>query len=284
MSFLKPSSPSRKSNKSQGRTLAPKGNAKGQERSKQTTRKQTQPSGSFWESLSPERRLDVIGIILAIAGILIVLTLFASSRSAITGGIIRLLSQLVGWGVYILPVGLVVFGLWLILRKIERIPPLSLERAVGSVLLFLWLLTAMHSIIAAPEMAAVAAQDGAGGGYLGSLFERILWFSLGGWGLVIVLIAWMMIALTMILDVTIEDLFGWVGPLAMSLTREGGGLQVLLAKLGIKSKTSPAGIEGEARTNGYTPIDPKFKLLSPSPWEVNREPIYQPSPCPRVHP
>ncbi len=155
----------------------------------------------------------MIGIILAILGILILLTLFASSRSAITGGIIRLLGQLVGWGVYVLPVGLIVFGLWLILRKIERIPPLSLERAVGSILLFLWLLTVLHSLIAAPEMALIAAQDGVGGGYMGSLFERVLWFGLGAWGLVIVLIAWILIALTMILDVTIEDLFRWVGPL-----------------------------------------------------------------------
>ena len=70
---------------------------------------------------------------------------------------IRLLGQLLGWGVYVLPIGLIVFGLWLILRKIERIPPLSLERAVGSGLLFLWLLTVMHAIVAAPEAALAAA-------------------------------------------------------------------------------------------------------------------------------
>ena len=100
--------------------MASKGHPKGQARS--ASRKQAQPSTSFWESLSPERRLDVIGIILAILGILILLTLFASSRSAITGGILSILSRLLGWGVYVLPVGLIVFGLWLILRKIERIP------------------------------------------------------------------------------------------------------------------------------------------------------------------
>ena len=49
---------------------------------------------------------------------------------------------------YILPLGLLVFGLWLVFRKIERIPPLSAERVVGSVILFLWLLTVLHSLVA----------------------------------------------------------------------------------------------------------------------------------------
>jgi S-DNA-T family DNA segregation ATPase FtsK/SpoIIIE len=263
MPLLKPSSPPRKSNKPQGRTLAPKARPKSQERSNAASRKQAQPPPSFWESLSPERRLDVIGVVLAILGILILLTLFASSRSAITGGILQILSRLVGWGVYVLPVGLVGSGLWLILRKIERIPPLSLERAVGSVLLFLWLLTVMHSVIAAPDMALIAAQDGVGGGYLGSLFERVLWFSLGGWGLVIVLAAWALIALTMILDVTVEDLFRWVGPLAGKLTREGGFAQSLFSKI-IRNPFKPqTGAEVEAHANGYTPLDQKFPPPEP---------------------
>ena len=50
----------------------------------------------------------------------------------------------------------------------------------------------MHSIIAAPEMASVAARDGAGGGYIGGFFERILWFGLGPVGLVVALLAWML--------------------------------------------------------------------------------------------
>lgn len=202
-----------------------------------------QPEPSLWGSLSPERKLDIIGIILAIAGILILLTLFASSRSAITGSLIRLLGQLIGWGIYVLPIALIAFGLWIILRKIERIPTLSLERAVGIILLFLWLLTAMHSIIAQPEMAQVAAQDGAGGGYIGGIFERVLWFGLGAWGAIITLIAWAIVALAMILDTTVQDLFRWVGPLIAQL-------KSLLSK----PITPRAGSEADAPTNGYTPL------------------------------
>lgn len=176
-------------------------------------RVQSPPSPSYWESLSPERRLDVIGGVLILAGILIFLGLLSSSPSALTAGLIRLLAQLFGWGRYFLPLGLIVFGLWLVLRKIERIPPPSPERTVGSLLLFVWTLTLMHSIIAAPEMALTAARDGAGGGYIGSFFERLLWFGLGPLGLLVALLAWLLIALTMTVDMRIHQLFGWVGPL-----------------------------------------------------------------------
>ena len=124
-----------------------------------------------------------------------------------------MLGQLIGWGVYFLPAGLILFGLWLVLRKIERIPPLSLERAVGSLLFFLWALTLMHSIVAAPEMAVVAARDGAGGGYIGGLFERLLWFGLGPAGLIVALLAWLLLALTMILDMRVQQMLAWLVPL-----------------------------------------------------------------------
>ncbi len=201
------------------------------------------PSPSFWEGLSPERRLDLIGVLLGIAGILILLILAASSRSALTGGIIRLLSELVGWGVYILPIGMIIFGLWLILRKIERIPTLSLERAVGVLLLYVWLLTAMHSIIAQPQMAGVAAVAGAGGGYLGGLFERALWLGLGLWGLVIAMLAWLLIGLMMVLDQTLLDMFQWTRPALAKLT-------------GLVHWPKAAAESGDslAASNGYTPL------------------------------
>ena len=202
-----------------------------------------QPEPSLWGNIPPERRLDIIGVILAIAGILILLTLFASSRSAITANLLHLLEYLIGWGVYVLPVALIAFGIWIILRKIERIPTLSLERAVGIILLFIWLLTTMHSIIAQPEMAQVAAQDGAGGGYIGGIFERVLWFGLGAWGAIIVLIAWALIALAMVLDTTIQDLFRWIGPLTAKI-------KSLLSKP-IPPRVGP---EAAAQTNGYTPL------------------------------
>jgi len=104
-------------------------------------------SVSWWNSLSAERKLDVVGAVMSVVGILILLVLFSAQRSALTGSMIHAFSQMLGWGIYILPVALIVMGLWLILRRIEKLPPLSLERATGIILFFLWLLTLMHSII-----------------------------------------------------------------------------------------------------------------------------------------
>src|SRR5260221_8423592 len=104
---------------------------------------------SWWETLSPERKLDVVGAVMAVVGLLTILILFSAQRSALTGSMLRVFSQIFGWGIYILPVGLILMGLWLILRRIEKLPPLSLERATGIILFFFWLLAVMHAIIAA---------------------------------------------------------------------------------------------------------------------------------------
>ena len=151
---------------------------------------------------------------MAVVGLLILLILFSAQRSALTGNMMRVLRQIFGWGIYILPVALIVMGLWLILRRIEKLPPLSLERATGIILFFLWLLAAMHSIIATPDMAGQAAIDGAGGGYVGSLFERAMFNSFGTGGAVVALLAWLLITMTMIFDISVQDLFRWVRPLA----------------------------------------------------------------------
>jgi len=234
--------------KPQSRFILPFGGKKPASKSAGKSKRAPEPppkdsAPTFWDSLSAERKLDVVGVILSVVGLLILLTLFASSRSSLTGGFVRILSQLIGWGIYILPVALIGFGLWLILRNIEHIPPLSLERAIGGILLFVWLLTAMHSIIADPQMAQVAARDGAGGGYVGGILERVLWFALGPGGAFIALAAWMLIALVMILDITVKDLFRWIDPL---MARLGALLSKPLAP--------QSGLETGTTENGFLPL------------------------------
>jgi len=200
------------------------------------------PEPSWWEKLSPERKLDVVGIILAFVGIIILLSLISANRSIVLGTSIRILSQIFGWGIYILPLGLIVVGLWLVFRKIERIPPLTFERGTGILVLYFWLLTLMHAIIAQPEMALVAALDGVGGGYFGSLFERALWLSLGMGGAIVAMAAWFIIGLTLILDISVPDLFRWMEPLWTRLK------QIIFSK---SNQTAP---EPAADVNGYIPL------------------------------
>jgi hypothetical protein len=145
MPLLKPSTPPKKNTKPAGKTLPPK---KGEApHTKHAPHPAPPPSRepTLWDRLSAERKLDVVGIGLAFIGIIFLLGLISANRSAIVGGAIFFLSQIFGWGVYILPLGLLTFGLWLVFRKIERIPPLSTERVAGSIILFFWLLTVLHS-------------------------------------------------------------------------------------------------------------------------------------------
>jgi len=207
---------------------------------------------SWWETLSPERKLDVVGAVMAVVGLLTILILFSAQRSPLTASMMHASSQIFGWGIYILPVGLIVMGLWLILRRIEKLPPLSLERATGIILFFFWLLAAMHAIIAVPELADQAAIDGVGGGYIGSFFEKILFNSLGAGGAWVALLAWLIITITMVFDINVEDLFRWVNPVVLKV-------RALLAK----PKTQAGESFLPETTNGYTTLNRPEPVIPP---------------------
>lgn len=214
-------------------------------------------SPSWWDSLSDERKLDVVGAIMAVVGVLTVLILFSAQRSVVTESLMSILSRTFGWGIYILPVGLIAMGIWLILRRIEKLPPLTLERATGIIILFLWLLATMHFIIAAPEMAEQAAMDGAGGGYIGSVVERALFKYLGTGGAVVALLAWLLIAMTMTFDIEMQDLFKWVSPLSTYLR------EMFAQRFSKTDMSSPD--DAEVASNGFTPLHRPEPVVNESP-------------------
>jgi S-DNA-T family DNA segregation ATPase FtsK/SpoIIIE len=266
MPLLKPTAPPKKTGKPTGRTLPPKGQTS---RGKPTRKPEPPPpqphSLSWWNQLSAERKLDLVGILLAFIGIVILLGLISANRSALIGGIIFFLSQIFGWGVYFLPLGLLVYGVWLVFRKIERIPPLSVERAAGGALLFLWLLTVLHALVAPAESSESVALTGAGGGYLGSLFQRLLWFGLGGWGAAIALLAWLIIGLSMVSDTSVQDLFRLFGPL---ISRVRAWLNKPVASASLTSDTPQIKPGPDpVSANGYTPLKsaaPPIKPVAPN--------------------
>jgi S-DNA-T family DNA segregation ATPase FtsK/SpoIIIE len=175
------------------------------------------------------------------------LSLFTANRSPIISKLINILSQVFGWGLYLLPIALIVFGLWLFFRRMERLPSLTLERGVGSLLLSLWLLTAIHASTVSLEFSINAANDGFGGGHLGSLFHRALWNLLGAGGGIVTLIAWFIIAVTMTFDISVRDLSGFFAPIFARL-------QTLLTR---RAGPGPAAsAPGEAAANGFTPLSP----------------------------
>jgi len=226
-----------------------KGNGKPASKKKSHRPEPEVVSVPWWDTLSAERKLDVVGAIMAVAGVLIVLILFSAQRSAPTEKLMLVMGQFFGWGIYVLPAGLIVMGLWLVLRRIEKLPPLSLERATGIILFFFWLQVFMHSFYVPPEFAEAAALEGKGGGYIGSLLERILFNSLGAAGAWIILVAWLLITVTMIFDISVQDLFKWVSPVFAKI-RE------ILARQRRRQTTPSFSPEGaEVASNGYTPLN-----------------------------
>ena len=158
-----------------------------------------------WGKVSPERKLDILGIALALVGLLTLLSLLSPSHGTVTGAWVQLLSQVAGWGTFVLPLALLIVGLWLLFRNIEKLPLLSGVRLTGIVLIYLNLLAFLHLLGGGGRE---LAQTGQGGGYVGFVFERLLKNSIGTAGTVVALIAWLLIALAFSFDLSLTDLFG----------------------------------------------------------------------------
>ena len=186
--------------------------------------------------ISGERKLDILGIFLALVGLILTLALFSLSRSSVTGTVLDAMGVLLGYGQYILPLALIIFGGWLVLRKIDRIPPLSVERVVGLIMFYLFLQTAIQ----------VVMDDG---GWVGNLFYRMLASNLGWGGMLVALLAWGLITLTMCFDLSVPELAEKLRPLADALGR-------LLTQLfdWLRSRFFYQGIEPATIEKGSSPL------------------------------
>jgi S-DNA-T family DNA segregation ATPase FtsK/SpoIIIE len=180
---------------------------------RRTTARSTPPLLGV-DRISPERKIDLVGIVLALVGLLTLLSLISSTRSSLTGWWVGALGFLVGWGTYVLPVALLVTGAWLILRHIERLPQVSLERLVGLGLLFVNLLAWLHLLIGSDMK---LAQSGQGGGVIGGAISQALVAALGLAGGVLILAAWFLIGLVFTVDLSVADVFRWLKPVLARL-------------------------------------------------------------------
>jgi S-DNA-T family DNA segregation ATPase FtsK/SpoIIIE len=194
--------------------------------------------------------MDILGVVMALVGLLTMLSLFSANKAGLTGDWISALKSVFGWGVYILPVGLIVLGAWLVARNVERLPTLSLERIVGILLLFVGLLVAFHGLSGPATTATVRAGKGTGGGYIGALLQRGLVGALGDAGTVILVVGWLLIALVMTLDLSLQEMFKWATPLAARLKDWLGRLKKRAP--GSAKDGQPAGPVGP--TDQFTPL------------------------------
>ena len=243
--------PAKKSKKTSSRTK--RSTAKKSSR-KSAKARQEQRKPSFWSSLTLDRKLDILGISMVLVGLLTLLSLLSNSNGWLSAGWLAFIGKSFGWGMYLLPVGLMALGLWLILRHFEQLPQLEPIRLVGMFLFFMLLLAWLH-LFSFPEnqgeIFALAAQS-QGGGYLGGILIALLQPNFGREGAAITLLAGTLIAIAFSLELSLPEMFGWLAPISEKLRDSWNSLTAQLSS----QFSKPAAAQPAATTSHNAAADP----------------------------
>ena len=201
--------------------------AKSRKKSKPKSKPKTSPKAT-----SPERNLTLVGLLLTGLGLVFILGLFSSRSTPLLATVQSLLRKGFGWGSYILPFLLLVGGVLYLLRKMEGVPRLSPEQSLGVSLLYLACLTSLQFFTFPLDFNAsrAIAAEGLGGGYSGAYLLAPMQSTFGTAGTAIALFAWLLLSLSLTLDIPVLDLFRWVPGFTDSI-------RVLFRKLFPKKET-----------------------------------------------
>jgi DNA segregation ATPase FtsK/SpoIIIE, S-DNA-T family len=172
--------------------------------SRKSSRKRSSSISSKLRKISKERKTDILGVFLLILGVVTLLGFWGRTEGDFTEWILLFLSWIAGMGAILFPLVLLLNGFWIVFRNEKKFRIPSLERLLGIVFLYLNVLAWMHWFDGGGWE---TAKNGGGGGYVGAVFERLFVVALGDWGAFVVLLAWTLIALAFIFDVSIPDLF-----------------------------------------------------------------------------
>ena len=117
-------------------------------------------------ALTLDQRLDIIGILLCILGFFSIIGFFYRSTDNMFGQWGLFLSNTFGWMVYVVPLSVTLFGIWLILRRFDSTPSITLERIVGILFFFISFTIWVHIFAMQTIVSPLAHQ---GGGFFGRL-------------------------------------------------------------------------------------------------------------------
>lgn len=241
----------RRGSSSRGRIAskpAPRSNA-----SKTRKIKPKQPSPpNFWQRMSPERKLDILGIFLALLGLLTLLSMLSNTQAKLTNAWVNFLQQAAGWGVFILPLSLMGFGVWLLFRHVDKTPLISVERILGILLLLLNILGWLSFLTRGQPFELAAA--GKGGGYIGGAVEWLLVYMVDDTGTVVILLTWLVLSLIVTLDISITDLI-------RSIRRGKMPISIGTSNKGTAARTSST--RETSGMNAQMELPPTFKPLKP---------------------
>jgi len=219
-------------------------------------------------TLTLDTKLDIIGVVMALVGVLTLFSMFSSTQGTLLSGWQNLLGIIFGWGGYIFPMGLILIGSWLILRKFENFPHLSPERSLGIILLYLLLLTSLH-FFSFPDVSTIFNIEPGqfGGGYVGAALLYMLQAWLGVGGAAVVLVAWLLLSLAITLDVSVWELFRWMRPLQVGLRLIGGkfsqGWRAIIKRIFPTRKKAPDSFLAESDISQNVPVSSEITYQTP---------------------
>ncbi len=215
-------------------------------------RKPTPSKQSF--SISPDRKVDITGIVMIVIGVLTLLSLMIGDSGVVSKWWSDALYKFTGWGAYAIPVILTLTGTWFLLRKMDQFPELSGERIIGIVLAFFNAL-AWFQLIGRSTDSLGGSGGGAAGKFILDLLAR--WF--GTPGALIWLVAWLLICLVLLVDFSMSDLTLWLAEkLKNNQARFARFIKAKAAQLQAKRAAPP-------QTAGQTEEEPAVQTAAPLP-------------------
>jgi DNA segregation ATPase FtsK/SpoIIIE, S-DNA-T family len=208
-------------------------------RSRTGGRRKTQRPATPVINLTLDQKLDILGIALVALGGFTLLSKLSLNQGSLTKPWLDFLSRVFGWGVYFVPLVLLVVGGWLLLRSFERVPRPSVEQAVGYLLALLVALLTLQVIALVYPGGDVESiiEAGAGGGSIGEWLRETLVTGIGAVGTGMLMLAWWLVALVMCLGLTPSQL---LRPLLALVARLRGQRKGPAAPLVINNGSSAA--------------------------------------------
>ena len=148
--------------------------------------------------MTKDQKLDVMGVLLALAGILVLLALFSPNQSLMVSTIVDYLYYLFGLGRFVVALACLLTGGWIILRHFnENLPQVEPEQVLGTILLFVGLVTTLSTVTGTTS-----------GGIIGEYFSSTILDGLGVMGAWVVLISWLSISIILTLRTSTKKIIG----------------------------------------------------------------------------
>ncbi len=176
-------------------------------------------------SLSLDKKLEILGLVMVLSGIVLLLSSLSPAQGALPNQINDFLSELFGWGAIAVPIAMIPVGLWLImLRAGQETPVVDVGRVLGLIALFIAVLVLFQFIdaLSYPQGANQSYEDylraldnvllplsaafGRGGGVVGG---RIYFFLISNFGEIagfVLLMGGLLIAAMFALSLSMQEI------------------------------------------------------------------------------